>query len=238
MQKKLLGLFALLFFFSFPISILGAQTQINEFTPNELIILYPKIDYAQQGELLKLHFHILNGSGYLVIPSNTTSCYIHIYDNKGNHIVESTLSHDSNAEDYVYNFIQTSQVGHYPYNVWCNNSKEAGYLSTSFEITQSGEENNPFISWLVFGGSLFVIIIMLGFVHIFKKDEGSSMVYGSIALVISVLIIYGLNIGMFGNIITGFWRFIVFLLLAVVALYSFAISWAFYHDVKQNKQRD
>jgi len=132
----------------------------------ELTIIYPKNDFFLADQNFTLHFHVFNSTGYMV-NNETTECFIHIYNETGNHIVEADLLGDSNGIDF-YNKpdpVLFSHIGEYGYIVQCNNSQEAGFVSTSFLVARGSPTNsiggNP-LAAIIIAPLLFAILLMLG----------------------------------------------------------------------------
>lgn len=102
---------------------------------NLITIEYPKIVTFNLNKNNTFHFHIYNSTGYPL--TNTTDCNIHIYDLKGGHIANTKMAWDSTNVEYGYvihaNTI-INDTGSYQYIVWCNNTKEAGFVSTTFDM--------------------------------------------------------------------------------------------------------
>jgi len=117
---------------------------------------YPKNDYFLQGREIELHFHVFNSTGY-ILDNTTTSCLIHIYNETGDHVVEENLLMDSNGIDFYYLLpsTMTQERKDYAYILHCNNSKQAGWISTTFTIGR-GDYNESNI-----GGMPLAIIIAI-----------------------------------------------------------------------------
>ena len=118
---------------------------------NNLIIEYPKMEYFKQNSYIELNFHVFNASANVVNKTKPykTSCYIHIYNENGEHFIEQELKTHYETKDYTDWFINltetnTSRIGTYPYIVWCNSSSAMkvdtpnGFLSNNFKINQNG----------------------------------------------------------------------------------------------------
>ena len=73
-------------------------TQVN--TLEGLEIAYPKFEYVPQNNNFTLHTHVFNGT--TIITNATTSCFLHLYNQKGKHIFERWLSWDSNNLEFLF----------------------------------------------------------------------------------------------------------------------------------------
>jgi len=136
-------------------------TQLTGSDDKELEIIFPKFQYYGDDVLIKLHFHVFNSSGYLM-KNDTTSCAFHLYNYTGSHLVKNdSISFDSNQREWQYkvNSDITEQGRDYSYIVWCNNSKQSGWLSTGFEVTNNGYSFQDF--------SVGAIIGLLGIIALF-----------------------------------------------------------------------
>lgn len=131
-----------------------------------------RIEYPKQPIFLlnnpdKLHIHVMNSTGYL-LTNATTTCLLHIYNDTGNHVVEANMTYDSNLIDFFYNLPETitSQAEVYSYIINCYNGKEAGYVSTTFEISQSAPADNLVggfpLAALIIVPMLFGIMLLIG----------------------------------------------------------------------------
>jgi len=132
-------------------------TQVDQYSPGLLQIIYPKNEYFPQGSISKLHFHVYNSSGHLVVFPETT-CSLHIYNVTGSHIIENeSILMDSNNKEFAFTISGplTDKIGEYPYLIACNNTLEGGFVSTSYYVSP----NNIYIHG-VSGGPLAVIIII------------------------------------------------------------------------------
>lgn len=120
--------------------------QLSEASLKELTIINPKIEILKQGEPVSFYFHVFNSTGGLIKNNQTTglNCSFHFYNTSGVHLVETPLTWDSNGleMEYILNPSLINKSGTYPYIVWCNSTAETGYLSTSFDVTETGKAEN------------------------------------------------------------------------------------------------
>ena len=131
---------------------------------NELVILYPKLEYYELGVNVSVHFHILNSSGYL-LPLSDVTCRVHVYNAHDSHILSMYLLDDSNSMDKYLSLGTnvTGVLGKKPFNMWCNSTQgEAGYLAGIVTVTHNGLEPqlaNPLILLLPFIFIVFFLFI-------------------------------------------------------------------------------
>lgn len=163
-------LFFVLFLVLINIAYAQPPFQTSTSTNNGLIILYPKQDVFQQNTNFTLHFHVLNSSGYM-LANTASTCSIHIYDPSGSHIFQGLLSNDANTldKDISLNTSFSAIDKSYSYNVWCNSSTQAGYLSGGYEITGSGyvqASGTGVLVVLILIPLLFGLILLIGAVSL------------------------------------------------------------------------
>ena len=121
-------------------------------------IRQPALSVGKFGENIYPHAHIFNASNGLSINTSTT-CYLHLYNRTGNHILIQSSSTVEDGFDYGFdigagNF---SYIGLYSFILQCQNleGKIGGFVSGGFEITESGMSSNEF-------GGLYSIAAMIG----------------------------------------------------------------------------
>ena len=176
MDIKNIAIYLLIFLF-FSLSVSAAKiTQISE-AGSGITIEYPKQEHYQLGDLIDFYFHVHNSTNYL-LTNETTDCIIHIYGQRGQHLIQENLTFSSNGIDFEYEFNTTAlQRGYYSYLVNCNNTLEAGFLSTNFQLTTTGNpEDNDLNILAIIIIYIFSIIffVVTGYVtyRIHKIDTG------------------------------------------------------------------
>ena len=157
--------FIVLFLLVVPFSFADKITQLPS-AENTLTISYPKNEYYLINSPSTLDFHVFNSTAYL-LTNLTTSCNIHIYNETGDHLLEEYLNFDKDEMDFFIdlpsNIYQRQEV--YSYLLSCNNSNEAGFVSTSFEINTDSPDNSA--------GIFLIIIILLPMIFGFFLLLGS-----------------------------------------------------------------
>lgn len=141
-------------------------------------IAFPKFGVFEQGKEFELHFHVHNSTNFL-LTNETTSCTIHIYNDVGLHIIEQDIAYDLNTTDFSYTFNKSMAdiQGSYTYIVNCNSTTEAGFISNSFKITESGE-----LQVFDIGNVLIVsILVILFFLVLIYLGEHSESIYSRMA---------------------------------------------------------
>ena len=143
----------------------------------------------KEGAMHKIHVHVINRTD--VQTNATTSCFVHLYNSSGSHILESPLSWDSNSLEFkldVEGGYQT--VGQYAYILQCNNTgKEIHLVKGGYEVTPSGTQPN--IGFYILFLSLSLGIVILGYA---TKDH-ATVVLGSFGLyfVGIYILFFGIN---------------------------------------------
>jgi hypothetical protein len=163
----------LIFIFVFLIALGGAlatelsptiQTETQAGT-NGIYIEYPQIDYYSLGDGIDLSFHIFNSTGFQLNDTGTV-CQVHIYGHDGKHIINAPAINA--ADDFIITLGSnvTGTAGIYPLLVYCSNSKEAGFISTTFEIQIAAPVENSVggfpLAALILVPVLFGIMLLIG----------------------------------------------------------------------------
>ena len=174
------------------------------FTPlagADLSIIQPGVGIYPSGQQVNLSFDILDGNKSRISDAD---CEIQIEDKTSSIISQGAISHNGNWF-YLLNTSNTNLTGTYSYEAYCNSSNEAGYLSSSYQITPSGEpvqernlldlgDQTP-IYLAIF---LFLIMVVLG---IWQQDASLVSIGGIIAIVTGVVITIN-GFGEISNLIT------------------------------------
>lgn len=179
MKKINLFLFVFLFLSSFAYAV-PPVTQVGGGIAPQLQISYLKEVLMINGNY-DTHWHVYNSTGFLTTNA-TTDCYFHLYDEKGQHIIRNKSIFSTNGVDFEWE-INTSTLhnGLFPYVIWCNNSREAGFVSGTIEFSHSGKPvDGMMLIGLVIGVlALAIVLLLSGFVvgedHIILKF----LLYGS-----------------------------------------------------------
>ena len=140
-----------------------------------LDIRVPFIDAIKQGiEDVTLHTHVFNRTtGEPVTPDKSdVSCYLHLYNITGQHILQEEMTPDSNTLEWKLdigagNF---SVLGQHSILLYCNNSDIGGFVSEEFEITQSGLRITDTDTLPAILAVLFVIILYMFLIRFFTLD--------------------------------------------------------------------
>jgi len=141
----------------------STTVNIQAETPG-LTILHPIIEFFPEKTNITLSFRTLNSTNFLTSRSNNVSCELHIINNTGDHVVTETLLRCSSCRGFHYvSNKDTFKLGIYSYVVNCNSSliQEAGFTSSTFEVTRSGLEENTITYTILYLGLLVVLMFFL-----------------------------------------------------------------------------
>lgn len=139
-------------------------------TGSKILITYPPNGLLKQNQDYRFNFHLYNISSGGFLTNETISCYFHLYNESGKHIVTGIIPRydfDSDDRDYYVDIKgeNFSSVGDYGYLVDCNASAEptgeGGSLEVGITVTRDGNETN------IGNWNLAVIIGIVGIALIF-----------------------------------------------------------------------
>lgn len=145
------------------ISAVPPVTQVQQFSEGYLLQT-PSDNSLELDENYTFEIHVFNISDGLPIVAGI-SCYFHLYNSSGEHIVELTDTTSSSEFDYSFQILSGnfSESGIYYYFTQCNSSILGGYASNYLEITPNGSslESGDSILYcailiLLFGVSIFL----------------------------------------------------------------------------------
>ena len=136
----------------------------------------PTAEYITTGETIKSHIHAINittGSNN-ALTNDTTTCYLHLYNDIGSHLIEQDYGWDSNDLEWAMtidggNF---TEAGHYTFYIQCTSSDSICAVSGDVIANAVGDEFTTANS--IFYGFLLLILAFL-FVC---STTGASMIDG------------------------------------------------------------
>lgn len=165
MKSRLL--FFLAFLFIIPFANAAPPISFGDVTEG-FVLKYPSDQQLKLNLDYTFEFHTFNVSNGAPIVAGA-SCYFHLYNQTGNHML--TLNDAAVSNDYDYEFLvkggNFSIMGDYYYIAQCNNSIMGGYVEVPFQITQSGDSPIEQSKTVTFALILFFIIsffCFMGFV--------------------------------------------------------------------------
>lgn len=147
-----------------------------------------------------------------------------VYDSEGNNILNYTFI-DLNSSGFCYYVWNISALGSYIHYT---------DLGDQGSITVSGEMQQIF-NLSVFALYMLAQFVLIYFIHKFKDDQGTALVYGLIASVFSFIMIALLLSGF--QVFQGITfiidiNYYLILLIASIGIYTSILSYIFYGDVK------
>ena len=139
-----------------------------------LVINFPLLDTFEQNKDISFNFHVYNQTSGLIMTNATTSCVFHLFDNKGDHLIDNKeMPFDSNGVDFEITLSGSnfSRLGAYSFLVNCNTSIVGGFDMHSLRITSSGFDDTPIDN----SSGIAIVIFILSitgalFLFSMKKD--------------------------------------------------------------------
>jgi len=120
----------------------------------------PVTEYLKVGEDIKSHLHVINiTTGSLnSLTNDSTTCYIHLYNETGSHIIEQDYGWDSNDLEWALtiNGGNFSTAQDYPFYIQCTSTDSVCAVSGMVTSTLSGEPQAT--------GNLLALMIILCFI--------------------------------------------------------------------------
>jgi len=126
-----------------------------------LFIEPANIDYLKAGSSYDFNIHVFNQSNGLPVTSGI-SCYLHLYNSSGNHLVvmeNSTIGHTFDYSFFVAGANFTKGIYEAKFN--CNNSEIGGYSEIDFIVNSFGKDIQTSESILYVVLTLAVLILFL-----------------------------------------------------------------------------
>lgn len=225
------------------------QTNINVETGLE--IEFTQVHLLENGKHHLFNAHVFNISTQKLVTNLTTDCNFHLFDNKGEHIINQVpMSFDAFGLDFELNATggNFTRNGGYSYLIVCNTTNIGGFISVGLEVTQTGFEFTDARA-ITFTGFLFILVFLfivnMGGIAMLPSrnntdDKGNLISINNLKYLRSILCVVGyglllsitflssnvalayLGTTLFGNIL-----FVIFQVLLVLALPMFVI-WLMY----------
>lgn len=154
-----------LLFFPFLSSAPKAQTNVNIEIGIEVEYLH--IDTFEKNQDIHFAGHIFNISNGLTLTNTTTTCFLHLLDNKGNHIIEKVnmnFNPTNDAFHYTVNKGNFTRLGEYNPLIICNATNIGGFVSYNFHVTTTGEmldEGRAIVYFILLMGVFFIFFLTL-----------------------------------------------------------------------------
>jgi hypothetical protein len=137
-------------------------------------------DTIKQSTDFDFNFHVINQSNGYPISNASISCYFHLYNQTGDHVLFQELRNDPISEHLVINeFVARvgggnfSSVGNYAYQVQCNGTMVIGGCADKglFVVTPNGIEATTGRAFVDIGLLFVLLVFLTGAVLIFMSSE-------------------------------------------------------------------
>jgi hypothetical protein len=152
-----------------------------------LNIFITRLDYHKQNQPYNFNAHVTNTSSGFQYDNTDLDCFLHLYDNTGNHTAELNFTpNPDNDEDY-YAYVNGgnfSSVGLHRLHVYCEipGTIFGGSIDEEYYVTPSGQIALSDSEGLVSIASLFTIFLCAGFFYLFSYRLNAQV--GKIAFIV------------------------------------------------------
>lgn len=123
------------------------------------IIEVPILEKFNLNENITIHNHVYNISNGVIISNLNVECMIHIYNDKGNHIVEDIMDKDSNGVDHEFKYIFT-ELGNHPILIDCQDTY-GGFFQYNIEVIEPIEDDKNYQFDFTDTTNLVILFIVL-----------------------------------------------------------------------------
>ena len=142
MKKGNIFLFLFLLSFLFiPLANAQPPPQVNVNLDTGIGVEFTKIDVFENGKSHFFNIHAFNRSNGLRLDNVTTTCFLHVFDNTGFHIINNfEMGFDATGKDWDRNVTggNFTRNGEYATLVTCNATEIGGFASFGFMVTPTG----------------------------------------------------------------------------------------------------
>lgn len=167
--------FILIISFSFVSGQPPSDTQTNINIDTGLQVEFTQVDVYKNGEDHVFNAHVFNISDGLRVTNATTDCIFHLFDNEGVHQidqVEMEFHNDGLDWDYVVSADNFTRNGEYSYLITCNATNIGGFLSSGFEVTQTGFQLKEAEDDLFkFGVGVLLLFLFAALIGLYKIEN-------------------------------------------------------------------
>jgi len=144
-MRKTITIFIFLFLLASSITAVPPLTTIFS-GDSGLEILVPAPRYLQTNTIGATTVHVFNASDGMLLWNTTEiplRCYSLIQYPNGSVIAQVNATPHSDHFDFTLNLTGVEALGEYGWVIHCNTSEQGGYSKGSFELTTTGNENEP-----------------------------------------------------------------------------------------------
>lgn len=167
-KKGILGFIVLFTLLLIPLAV--AQPPFQQVSGSErgLDLRFPPVDVIKANTTVTSHMHVHNSTDGLLLTNSSVTCFLHLYNNVGDHIVEKEMGFDDNNVDFEQVILggNFSKLGFYSFIVWCNSTLSGGFVSGGFEVTPNGiglDQEESILYTVTFLGVLLLFLLCLYF---------------------------------------------------------------------------
>jgi hypothetical protein len=249
MRKLLFGLIFSIFLLSF----ITSAPPFESTSTGGLQFSYSQYEVLKADTDFRLQIHVINDTS--VQTNETTTCVFHLYNQQGDHVLESEMGWNNNDLEFSL-LIDGGNLssGNQAYIIYCNNTNNQNHLvNGKFMITETGFKLDEADSKISSTGIIFLLLMGIAFLFFgYFLTKGEFWARWSGIFIISggfIFIYYGLimvnfylnNTLLIGSSLTGVMRvfntFITLLPYISALLVGFAI-FKFKDIIKAKKQSD
>ncbi len=158
------GTSLLLFFtFLFFISLVGTLDFVSAQPPFQaetgsvegLTLRFPPVSFIKEGANITANMHVFNSSNNLALSNSTVTCFVHLYNSVGDHLVNKQMEFSLENKEFALNISGGNfTIGRHGFIIWCNSSTAGGFVSGAFEVTPTGLTSNL---------GFYVLVLILSF---------------------------------------------------------------------------
>ena len=149
-----------------------------------LEIRIPQAEFIKQNEDVQLNIHVFNKSTGLQMNNDTIACDVHIFGRTGFHISRLILEWDG-EEDFEVTIggSNFSELGRHSFIINCNSSTIGGFVSSAFDVTETGFNTNPEQILLIVGILLAIVLFILAVIF---KDPNIAIASGMTFCIVGI----------------------------------------------------
>ena len=151
---------------------------------NILEIRIPQAEFIKQNEDVQLNIHVFNKSTGLQMNNDSIACDVHIFGRTGFHISRLMLEWDGEEDfEVIIGGGNFSTLGRHSFIINCNSSTIGGFVSSAFDVTESGSNKDIEQVLLIIALLLATILFVLALTFI---DPNFAIASGMIFIVVGI----------------------------------------------------
>jgi len=232
----------------------AAQTDITQiYTEGQGVeIEYPKKQFYNNEDGIKLNFDIHNSTGYHLDDSEV-DCEIVVNKGNGKTISYGPLIHNTTTDIYEYKLNESccQSIGEYSFFAHCNSTQnEAGFVSSNFIVTENGRRYDSSDGMMYLTLVMFAVIssfVFIGFgtsnirfgagdfVNLVLKR--ASIILGFLLLSVTSTMIYSIQNAFDLSVGISVYRFVWIFLLASLLMMIYTVIKTLFDVIEMYGQR-